>query len=222
MSLDDIYYEASQKISKKIKIKNRSVDEVIRDVIFLISCYYAYKKREASYIEGCVEKFSPYDDYISFLKHDVIRILKQALIYRYKVIEALASFEYYAFSKKRIVEIYIRKYGFGRFKFKNFREKIFLVYERYRDNKNIFVNDPEIIDVMRKYFENKNILKKSIEEYERKFLDKLLEIQEPVSAKVSKVLKREVKDFRRRIRKLSSHSSEMNIFLSFFEKKSER
>jgi len=221
MSLDDIYYEASQKISKKIKIKNRSVDEVIRNVIFLISCYYAYKKREASYIEGCIEKFSPYDDYISFLKHDVIRILKRALNYRYKVIEALASFEYYAYAKKRIVEIFIKKHGFGRFKFKNFREKIFLVYERYRDNKNIFVNDPEIIDVLRKYFENKNILKKSIEEYEN-FLDKLLEIQEPVSAKVSKVLKREVKDFRRRIRKLSSHSSEMNIFLSFFEKKSER
>ena len=218
---DDIYYEASQKISKKIKIKNRSVDEVIRDVIFLISCYYAYKKREASYIEGCVEKFWPYDDYISFLKHDVIRILKQALNYRYKIIKALASFEYYAFSKKRIVEIYIRKYGFGRFKFKNFFSKIFLVYERYRDNKNIFVNDPEIIDVLRKYFENKNILKKSIDEYES-FLDKLLEIREPVSAKVSKVLKREVKDFRRRIRKLSSHSSEMNIFLSFFEKKLER
>ena len=218
MSFDDIYYEASQKISKKIKIKNRSVDEVIRDVIFLISCYYAYKRNDSSSIKSCMEKFSPHGDFISFLKHDVIRKLKQALIYRYKVIEALASFEYYAFSKKRIVEIYIRKYGFGRFKFKNFREKIFLIYERYRDNKNIFVNDPEIIDVMRKYFENKNVLKKSIDEYERKFLDKLIEIQEPVSMKIAKVLKREVKDFRRRIRKLSSHSSEMNIFLSFLEK----
>jgi len=219
--VDNIYYEASQKISKKIKIKNRSVDDVIRDVIFLISCYYAYKRNDSSSIKSCIRKFSSHGDFISFLKHDVIKVLKQALDYRYKVIEALASFEYHAFSKKRIVEIYIRKYGFGRFKFKNFRGKIFLVYERYRDNKNIFVNDPEIIDVMRKYFENKNILKKSIEKYES-FLDKLIEIQEPVSMKIAKVLKREVKDFRRRIRKLSSHSSEMNIFLSFFEKKLER